>query len=230
MSDALKALQTRLDEVRLLGAQDPARSGDLSQTRLSNAVTRSCFVLLSAHFEGFLEDLAVEAIDQLVRESVDVDHLPLLLRALHAEEHLRSLMPIIDRNARAPRIGMLFEKESSLWIAGTALVATMVRPDTVCNEMDNPGSKEVKRFLQLLGVDDVDQVLEASGAKGLLGRINGLVGKRNAVAHGELFAPGTYADVDDYTSLVGTLSKEIDRAVALAVQDMCSMPTAPWAI
>lgn len=230
MSDSLSDLQRRLDEVRLLTGQDPERVGRAPNRSLSNALSRSCLVLLSAHLEGYLEDVAVEAIDYLTSEAVAVERLPLLFRALHAEEHLRDLEPMKDRNARAPRIERLFAEESALWGVGMSLAPGMVRAVTVCAEMDNPGSKEIKRFLQLIGVDDIDDYLSVSGAPGLLGQVNGLVAKRNAIAHGELSALATYGDVDNYVTLVDDLARHVDRAIAFAVQSTCQTAITPWAI
>lgn len=220
-------LGTRLNEVRVLSGLDPTRLGNTTAAAVSNAVNRGALVLLSAHLEGYLEDVVVEAIDALVDNGALVDQLPLVLRALHAEEHLRALEPMKDRNARAPRIESMFVSEANLWVAGTTLQQTMVRPKMVCAEMDNPGSTEIRQFLELLGVD-IRTFLGARGVLDHLGRINGLVGKRNGVAHGEVTASATFTDVDDYLKLVDDLCSNIDAAVAEGVKEICGMPALPW--
>jgi len=228
-SSALDDLEGRLDEVRCLTALDPERigDGDADNSRLSSALSRASLVLLSAHLEGYLEDVAAEAIDALVAGSALVSRLPRLLRTIHADEHLRRLEQIKDRNARAPRIESLFAAESPLWTEGNVLTATMVRPKTVCDAMDNPGSTEVRQFLELLGVD-IRQHLLDSGNASALGRIDGLVGRRNAIAHGEPDASATYGDVDTYIHAVADLAAEIDAAVAAAVRDVCELTALPW--
>ncbi|NTV40024.1 MAG: hypothetical protein HGA51_08755 [Demequinaceae bacterium] len=227
-SASLADLEGRLDEVRCLTALDPKRGESLTEhPRLSAAVNRASLVLLSAHLEGYLEDIAVEAIDALVEGGAALSRLPLLFRAIHAEEHLRPLEQIKDRNARAPRIRDLFALESSLWVTGNTLTATMVRAKTVCKAMDNPGSNEVRQFLEIFGVD-IRQHLRDTGNAATLGRIDGLVGKRNAIAHGEPDASATFGDVDSYVRAVGDLATEIDAAVAAAVRDVCESTVLPW--
>ena len=92
---------------------------------------------------AFWRILVVEAIDALVDGTAKVEQLPLVFRALHAEEHLRVIEPIKDRKARAPRIEQMFKGESELWLAGKPLQATIVRAKIlVCGEMTNPGLRE----------------------------------------------------------------------------------------
>jgi RiboL-PSP-HEPN len=183
-------------------------------------------ILLCAHLEGYLEDLVAEAIDTLVGRA-KIENLPLVFRALHAEEHLREIELIRDRNARAPKIEHMFKDESSLWSAGQVVQATMVRPQAVCAELSNPSSREVKQFLKLLGVD-IEQHLANVGQPALLGKINGLVGLRNSIAHGEVSASATAADVDQYLNVVEELCRQVDEAVGLAIMGICNLTSLPW--
>lgn len=226
-SSSLQDLADRLHEIRVLADQDPVRSGDISNSALSGAVNRACIVLLSAHLEGFLEDLATETLDALVGNAAVVDRLPLLLRAVHAEEHLRLLEPIKDRNARAPRIERLFTDEAALWAAGCEVRAEMIRYKAVCGEMSNAGSKEVRQFLEMVGVD-IRIHLAIEGRLDLLGKVDGLVGRRNAIAHGEVTALATHADVDGYVLDLEDLARECDVATANAIKDICHLATLPW--
>ncbi|MFI2662460.1 MAE_28990/MAE_18760 family HEPN-like nuclease [Micromonospora carbonacea] len=226
-SNALSDLGGRLDEVRVLSKLDPARTGDTSQPATSNAINRGCIVLLCSHLEGFLEDLAIESLDALASFQAPVAQLPLILRALHVEDHLKELEPIKDRKARAPRIEKMFADEGGFWTFGSQISTTMLRPKTVCSQMSNPGSKEVRQFLDLLGVD-IEGHLRETGSLSLLHRINGLVGNRNSIAHGERGVNPTSGDVDTYLTLVEDLSREIDSALANAVKGICSLAQLPW--
>lgn len=228
-SIALTDLSTRLEEVRHLARMDPARNLDeVPQSRMaSNAVNRGCIVLLCAHLEGFLEDLVVEALDTLAQLGTPVAQLPLSLRALHVEEHLRTIESMKDRNARAPRIEKMFQSEAGLWATGSCLTTSMLRPKTVCAEMSNPGSREVRQFLRILDVD-IDQHLRDIESIDLLGRVNGLVSIRNAIAHGDQEAKATYSDVDRYLELVEQLATAIEAATAATVQRICNLAELPW--
>lgn len=66
-SQSFQDLSTRLAEVISLSQADPARTSDFTQARLSGAINRAGIVLLSAHLEGYLEDVIVEAMDSLVQ-------------------------------------------------------------------------------------------------------------------------------------------------------------------
>lgn len=226
-SQSFQDLSARLAEVASLSQADPARSADFSRTQFSGAVNRASIVLLSAHLEGYLEDVVVEAMDSLVQHSALVENIPRLLRALHVEDHIATMEPVKDRKARAVRIEKLFKAEASWWVHGAVVQATMLRQQTVCSEMSNPGAREVKQFLELVGVD-LDAYLRSTGADDLLRQLNGLVGRRNAIAHGEVSAQATYSDVDAYMTLVEGLCSEIDSAIASSVQAICNIAVLPW--
>ena len=227
-SPARVDLVSRLEEVRLLSSQDPQRlisgAGDIA---LSNAISRACIVLLSAHLEGYLEDLVTVAMDALVGHSAIVDDLPLLLRTVHMEEHLAPIEGMADRNARAPRIQTMVIDEMPLWTVGNTLQATMLNQATVCKEMNNPGSTEVRKFLELVGVD-IEPYLESRSMTGLFRQINSLVGIRNAIAHGNTTSSTTFTDVDRYILSVTEIGDLIDQAVAESVQAICNLPVLPW--
>jgi RiboL-PSP-HEPN len=224
---ALGDLGGRLNEVRRLSRLDPLRRGNSAEVATGNAVNRACIVLLCAHLEGFLEDLAIEVIDALVDRHVNINNLPLLFRAVHAEEHLRQIEMIRDRNSRAPKIEHMFKNELPLWSDGHALEATMVRHRTVCAELSNPGSREIRHFLQLLGVD-IERYLMDIGQMDLLDKVNGLVARRNSIAHGEVNASATLNDVDQYLSLVENLGRRVDEAAGLAVMRIGNLTSQPW--
>jgi len=156
-----------------------------------------------------------------------VEDLPLLLRAIHVEEHLQKIEALQDRNARAPKIQIMLATETALWTTGNKLRSGMLRPKTVCAEMSNPGSREICQFLRLIGTD-VEAHLTAAGNQSVLYQINGLVGRRNSIAHGDASTSAAYTDIDQYLTVVGDLSRELDAAVAQQLQSVCRLPTLPW--
>ena len=89
MSKGLLDLSSRLDECPVTHIVDPSRVGDVTQPSRSNALTRDAFLLLSSHLKGYLEDLVTESLDLMVHHATLVEDLPLLLRAIHVEEHLK---------------------------------------------------------------------------------------------------------------------------------------------
>ena len=235
-SQALLALADRLSEVRLLTTRDPIRQKPLvrdrarqrERVRLANAVNRASIVLLTSHLEGFIEDLMLESLDYLVNSGCQVEALPDLLRSLHAEQHLKVIEAIQDRKARAPRIAKMIQTEQYLWRDGEVLAAPMLRGELVVAEMSNPGSREIARFLELIGVADLESACASQQAD--LGAINGLVQRRNSVAHGEPEATCTATDIDTYLRLVEQIGAVIDAAVAHSIKSMTGSTSFPWAL
>jgi RiboL-PSP-HEPN len=220
-------LGVRLNEVKRLKRVNPLRHDQSTDVATGNALNRASIVLLCAHLEGFLEDLVTEAIDVLVDHGARIENLPLVFRALHAEQYLREIELIKDRNARAPKIEVMFKSESPLWSNGQVLLRPMVRSNAVCAELGNPGSREVRQFLELVGVN-IEQFLRDAGQSDLLGKINGLVTRRNQIAHGEVSASATTGDVDQYLQAVEDLGRLVDDAVGAAIMEICALTSVPW--
>lgn len=223
---ALGDLGGRLNEVRRLRRINPKRLDHSSDVETENALNRACIVLLCAHLEGFLEDLVTEAIDILVGRAT-IENLPLIFRTLHAEQHLKEIELARDRNARAPKIERMFKSEAPLWSDGQLLEATMVRAKAVCDELDNPSSRRIRQFLELIGVD-IDLHLANCSERDLLDQVNGLVAKRNSIAHGEVSASATAVDVGRYLDIVEQLGRRVDEAVGLALMRICKFTVLPW--
>jgi hypothetical protein len=132
-----------------------------------------------------------------------------------------------DRNKRASKISNMLTTEIPMWIAGNRLQAGMLRAKVVCAEMSNPGSREISHFLKIIGID-VETYLDSVGNLPLLHQVNGLIGRRNAIAHGDASTTAAYTDIDQYLSVVSDLAHQLDAAVAQQLQSVCKLPTLPW--
>ena len=227
-SQAFRVMEDRLEEVRILSRSDPIkRDVQSSELTLSRAVNRACVLLLSAHLEGYVEDVTVEALDCLLSLTACVDNLPLLLRSVHAEDHLLALEQVRDRNVRASQIRDLIASEMDLWSKGNRLRVGMLRSRAVCKQMNNPGSREIRKFLELLGID-IRGWLVQTQEQDLLGRTDSLVARRNAIAHGEVSASVTHLDVESFLQTIEALAQAIDAAMADAVMHICQSTSRPW--
>jgi hypothetical protein len=197
---------------------------------LVNAVNRAVVVLLTAHVEGFVEDLAAEAIDHLHREGPPIQNVPQLLRALHCDVDVLEIARLSDRKARAGRLGKLFADRMALWQVGGTLQPGMLSTELLRSQMSNPGSREVARFAELLGVADLWESVEDPEHVSIRGVLNEMVGKRNAIAHGDTAAKSTSTDVDRYVTAIEYFARELDRLVAQAVARVCEASALPWAV
>ena len=79
----------------------------------------------------------------------------------------------------------------------------------------------------ILGVDIFNH-LDSLGKQHLLGQIDGLVGRRNAIAHGEVLVTCAYTDVDHSLVVVQDFAREADAGAARSVQSTCALHTLPW--
>jgi hypothetical protein len=214
----------RLAEVGELVALRPTALTSATAAR-RDAVNRATVVLLCAHFEGFLEDLIGELIDELNASTPDTDDVPLRLRAAHVVPEIEAIAGMTDPAGRAERVGRLFRAHGDLWTSGP--LTFQLEAAKATSDMSNPGAREVGRLFQLVGIDDpfVEAVLPDGSAPET--RINEFVGVRNSVAHGE----GTRVTDDQITRYLGAVEavgRGLDIVVARHVQKITHSPTLPW--
>jgi len=229
-ASAVTDLEARLSEVRSLAQLDPARAGfalSRAQITVSNAINRSCVVLLSAHLEGFLESVVVDAVDAWVSHQTKIGRLPLHLRAAHVDGEVKQMASVTDPEKRLDRLERLFRDHAHWWLDNQPLANNQVDLAIVLGKMSNPNARAIRAFLLLIGVQ-IDDYLSDSGASGLMARATALVDLRNQIAHGGQDATTTFVDLDAYLMDIETLCAEISRAAAIAVQQTCELATLPW--
>jgi hypothetical protein len=229
-SAALSVLYaSRLPEVRVLLQLDPTRSrgarGDRART---NAVNRGAAVLLAAHFQGYLEELMVEVVDQFNLADLDKWDVPQALMAAHIERHLGDLASPSELVDRLQRIEKLFETRKLYWT--DCRVGTHgLDSEAVTRHISNPWPGVIKRCFRLAGGDDPFSDPELDDPKLIERRVRELVGKRNEIAHGTGAPSLTAEQLDGYLDAVQTLARALDDQAARLIQETCGLKTRPWA-
>lgn len=207
---------------------------DLEKT---NAINRACVVLLCAHLEGYLEDLAVDIVDCLVRNGSRSTDVPLPLRMLHFESHASRLLAqqgqILQTNDTS-EVEAFFRDQASLW-GGPWQPPTGVLDATLATaKMSNPTSAEIRRFLAKLGITDAFRPIMGSShiasPQALRDRIDDLVRKRHAVAHGAANTADslpTSEDVDRYFGAVLRFAIRVEAEILRLLEPVCA-PDPVW--
>jgi hypothetical protein len=227
-SPALLALRgQRLHEVRALLGLRPRRQLFRRQlAQPADAVNRAGVVVLTAHLEGYVEDLIVDVIDELDREAPATSDLPTVLLAEQVSGEFLAIAEIVDRAKRASRIEQLFRTRSALWL-DPQLAQGRLSADTITGGLSNPGAKEIARVLGLLGMADVFANIQLPDGADPAKRINELIGIRNSIAHG---GGATVSDqqVDEYVRSVEAVGDGLERAAAAHVHAICRTTSLPW--
>jgi hypothetical protein len=228
-SQALAALlQQRLDEVRLLVRLRPVRRRfRRSDARTGDAVNRACVVVLTAHLEGFIEDLVIDMIDFLNQSTPATQDLPAVLLAAHVIVEIDEIAQIQDSDKRATRIDQLFRLHAPLWL-DQRMTSGRLRAESITSGLGNPGAKEIARVLGVLGLSDVFSTVRLPDGADPEKRINELVGIRNSIAHGG--GPSVRDEqLETYVIAVESVALALDQAAAAHLQAMCRIPARPWA-
>ena len=227
-SPALQTLRgQRLPEVQaLLAARPPSASLQVAARTTAQAINRAGVVLLTAHLEGFVEDLVVDMIDELNKAQPSTGRIPKVLLAAHVIEELTTIAKMTDPQARADRIERLFRGQASLWLDYT-LKSGSLKSAPVTATLGNPGAKEIARILALLGMGNVFSQVQLPDGGDPEKRINEIVGIRNAIAHGGGPAVGDQ-QIDSYAASVDAVAASLEREAAAHLQAISGISTLPW--
>lgn len=227
-SPALANLRSsRIPELRALLALRPRRDRlDPASVTTADAVNRACVVVLSAHLEGFVEDLIDDIIDALNSNGPATRDIPTILLGTHVSDELSTIASMTDPYRQADRIRAMFVTYSPLWLSEN-LSPGNLRSEAVTATLGNPGAKEIARALGLVGMSAVFVSIQMPRGADPEKRLNELVGIRNAIAHGG-WPSLTDAQVDSYVSSVEAICEGLHGAAAIHVQQVCQLPTLPW--
>lgn len=121
---------------------------------MTNAVNRACVVLMCAHLEGYLEDLAEDVVDCLARKASSPAHIPLDLRFLlfqTAVEKIIEQRREILQTGSVVDLEALFREHAALW--GGAWTSPVIALDAAVSksQLSNPMANEIRQFMRVLG-------------------------------------------------------------------------------
>lgn len=219
-SVSLTRLNNRLGEVRALQALVPPPGARLPGTRTLavgiDAVNRASVVLLCSHLEGFVEDLVLEAIDGMMRSALRTKHVPTKLRFRHALADVRELANTLDPDKFVSSFDALFTKNQAL-LTSKRLRAGDLDGERLRAGFATPSVDAIRGIVSVLGVPPKAVMEEAMPfyrtRVHVINSIDSMVARRQEVAHGDMNAAVTQADVETYVAAVWMLGARLDALV-----------------
>lgn len=216
-SDSLSTLQSSLAEVEDLQRANPTPTGaNPAAPATTRAIGRASVVLLCSHFERYQYSLHEELVDVINAASVFESNIPVSIRLRHSQTGVDELADAQwDRSENLLRRFM--QTDSSLWIDGA--VVNNIDHSRLLVWMKTPSPKNLIRAYRAWGIDDIFSSItrKPTTRQHLWLQIDGLVAKRNNIAHGDLSEEATQSDVRRYSSAVRIFCQRVDRQVSRLV-------------
>lgn len=168
-SKALENLAGRLNDIdQLLKAHKAVAGGKVGRAYEVAALNRAGVVLLSAHLEGFIEDLVKECVSLLHANNVPMNDVPETLRAAQIETTVLKPVPHEDHVAANKRAQEMAPLLAALWTPGTVASAVNLTANPILTQMSNPGTNDINHIFWYFGIDKVmgSDLMEQSWKRG----------------------------------------------------------------
>jgi len=186
---------------------------------------RAAIVLLCSHMEHFFEETIKNVLEFHELNGTTIGALPMRLRV----EQYAFLVKGIEA----------FHPEKRMENIMAAWQSKISRDDDVCSKglliatphvgnFSNPGSEDVSKLYESIGVGNVwSLVNKGPHDQDLKARLDGLVARRNQIAHGEFNSIATRTDIEEYQGDMRDLSHQIDELIANHLKKIVSV-NVPW--
>ena len=225
-SQAFKDYLQSRREIGVLVLDMPSRKPNILTPRLAdleNAICRSCIVLMSSHFERYIEDLVVDFIDALNASPIPVSKLPDSLAIRQIETSIKTIADIKDRGKKLQALQDLDNHHSWFW-GDQASVCNTLQGDPLISSFDNPLPNRVRDLFRNFDISDAVGMAISKDTRSNRGVIEALVKelveKRNAIAHTGMTVSVTKQQVMDYFDSVYRLAFGIDWVVGERIEQL----------
>jgi hypothetical protein len=225
-SQAAADLVDALAEVEELLVADPTPRGGVSPIPpLSRVIGRACVVLLTSHLERFVAASNAEAIAWINSVGPGGELLPVLLRLRHTRRVIDDLRGTNWDN-RGQQLAELTASDGWLWTVGQT---GHLEHDRLLDWMSSPEPANLRSYYRIWGIQDIFSSITRKGRtrSDLWLRLQELVDKRHAIAHGDAAAEATPADVRAYRAAVRVFCGRADATFARRIGHVLGQP-APW--
>jgi hypothetical protein len=225
-SRSLDAFVRAVGEIAELQRADPTPRGrPRSDPATTRVIGRASVALLSSHFERYIYAVNEEAIGVINAVTVVGADLPELLKLSHSRTSVDAMLKT-DWEHRGERLRAFIESEAWLW--SKQEVGTL-NHEQLLTWMKAPTPKSLVRYYRYWEIEDIfSAVTRAAHTRtDLWLRIEGLIRKRNHIAHGDLAMEATAADIRSYRDAALCFCERSDRQLARALGRLLACPV-PW--
>lgn len=223
---ALQALLVSLSEVDALQRANPSPTGaDPRDSAITRVIGRGSIVLLSSHFERYHYALCEELVQAVNDAGLGSKRVPILIRLRHSASVLEDLAKTAwDR--RGDGLTTFLTSDGALW--GEVGYPLALEHSRLLTWMKSPKPKALVKAYSAWGIEDIFSAVtrKPTTRAHLWLQIDGLVTKRNNIAHGDPGEETTQADVRTYVDAVRTFCERVDRRMASHLQSL-GFPR-PW--
>jgi hypothetical protein len=222
---ALLTLLTSLDEIDALQRANPSPTGaGPGDPAITRAIGRGSIVLLSSHFERYHYALCEELVQVVNDAGLGFESVPILIRLRHSANAIDDLSKKAwDR--RAEGLAAFLASEGALW--GDTGYPLALEHSRLLTWMKSPKPQELVKAYRSWGIADIFSAVtrKPTTRAHLWLHIDGLVTKRNNIAHGDPAEETTQADVRRYAVAVRTFCERVDRRLASHLESLgCPRP------
>jgi hypothetical protein len=226
VSGALSALRVALQEIEDLEAASPTQAGQAPRRpAVTRAVGRAGIVLLSSHFERYIYALNEELVDAINAAAANSSQIPDAVKLVHSKVGFEQIATTGWEN-RATHLSSFVLSDGWLWQQGAN---GKLDSDRLLAWMKSPKPKSVVRYFKYWGVNDIFTVVTRSPHRrqDMWLRLDGLVAKRNNIAHGDVSEQATPRDVRGYARAVLDFCERVDRFISRHIAKTLHIPR-PW--
>ena len=203
-SPALRNFWQNLKEISTLMNLCKGSTIALPKRRVEqDSLCRAAIVLLCSHMEGFFERLVEDILRFHELNATSIVQLSIDLRVVQ----VWSRSKIVDSTNTQDRWKFIRQVHTNRFVSdGQVCTAGMFDLELHTKGFASPGSSEVGKLFCSVGVNNIWQtVQQETGSSTLMKSLNGLVNRRNNIAHGSLSDKPTLSDIK------------------VSVQDMCKL-------
>jgi hypothetical protein len=239
--ESLSEFMDSLREIDLLLSVEPSRSvesglprGKQSGRELSNAITRSCMVMLVAHFEGFVKSALSELVHEICAAKPPTSRIPDPLLELMTRGRIEEIFGTSGPD-RIHRTRKLFTSYAQLWDDGRVIDPRLLSDKILMRQFTNARPEVIQAVFALLDIADAMAEIETSVNTAIASRgdeattirvdfkLKEIVERRNSIAHGDRDEMPTPLEVENYKVFLSDVARAIAEMVHKRIEYCCSL-------